>query len=89
MRTGTSETSVGSGDVRLRVRRAVALVLLLASVVGSHLLDGLHLPQLCVVASGWKARVLALILWPAKPWEPYTPNVTHEPLPKAGSRKDG
>ena len=27
-----------------------------------------HLPQLCIRASGWKARVLALILWPPKPW---------------------
>lgn len=30
-----------------------------------------HLPQLCVRASGWKARVIALILWPKSPWEPW------------------
>jgi len=29
-----------------------------------------HLPQLCVRASGWKARVLALLLWPKAPWKP-------------------
>ena len=29
-----------------------------------------HLPQLCVKASGWKAVALAVILWPAKPWNP-------------------
>lgn len=28
-----------------------------------------HLPQLCVRASGWKARIIALILWPKTPWE--------------------
>lgn len=27
-----------------------------------------HLPQLCVRASGWKARLLAFLLWPKKPW---------------------
>lgn len=27
-----------------------------------------HLPQLCVRASGWKARLIALILWPKLPW---------------------
>jgi len=36
-----------------------------------------HLPQLCVRASGWKARLIALILWPKTPWEPYQPNVKH------------
>lgn len=30
-----------------------------------------HLPQLCVRASGWKARVMALVLWPKTPWVPY------------------
>lgn len=29
-----------------------------------------HLPQICVIASGWKARLIALILWPEKPWTP-------------------
>jgi hypothetical protein len=29
-----------------------------------------HLPQLCVRASGWKARLISLILWPKKPWIP-------------------
>ena len=29
-----------------------------------------HLPQLCVRASGWKARLLALLVWPRKPWKP-------------------
>lgn len=29
-----------------------------------------HLPQLCVRASGWKARIIALILWPKAPWKP-------------------
>lgn len=33
-----------------------------------------HLPQLCVVASGWKARLIALILVPKAPFEPYQPN---------------
>lgn len=28
-----------------------------------------HLPQLCIVASGWKARLLALICWPDPPWK--------------------
>lgn len=27
-----------------------------------------HLPQLCIRASGWKARILACLLWPKKPW---------------------
>lgn len=26
-----------------------------------------HLPQLCIIASGWKARLIALILWPKAP----------------------
>ena len=30
-----------------------------------------HLPQLCVRASGWKARIIAAILWPKKPWQPW------------------
>ena len=29
-----------------------------------------HLPQLCVVASGWKARLLALVVQPQTPWTP-------------------
>jgi len=29
-----------------------------------------HLPQLCIRASGWKARLIALILWPKAPWKP-------------------
>lgn len=29
-----------------------------------------HLPQLCICASGWKARLLALLVWPEKPWTP-------------------
>jgi hypothetical protein len=29
-----------------------------------------HLPQLCIRASGWKARLLALLVWPQKPWTP-------------------
>ena len=29
-----------------------------------------HLPQLCITASGWKARLLALLVWPEKPWKP-------------------
>jgi hypothetical protein len=29
-----------------------------------------HLPQLCITASGWKARLLALFLWPETPYEP-------------------
>jgi hypothetical protein len=29
-----------------------------------------HLPQLCIVASGWKAKLLALIFWPKPPYEP-------------------
>ena len=29
-----------------------------------------HLPQLCIRASGWKARLLALLVWPDKPWVP-------------------
>lgn len=33
-----------------------------------------HLPQLCVRASGWKARVIALILWPKAPWKAYQQN---------------
>lgn len=32
--------------------------------------DRSHLPQLCVRASGWKARIIALILWPKTPWAP-------------------
>lgn len=27
-----------------------------------------HLPQLCVEASGWKACIIAIILWPKTPW---------------------
>ncbi len=27
-----------------------------------------HLPQLCIRASGWRAVVIAAILWPQKPW---------------------
>ncbi len=26
-----------------------------------------HLPQLCIRASGWKAKLLALFLWPKPP----------------------
>lgn len=33
-----------------------------------------HLPQLCICASGWKARLLAAIFWPKPPYEP-TPNI--------------
>ena len=29
-----------------------------------------HLPQLCVRASGWKARLIACILWPEPPFDP-------------------
>lgn len=29
-----------------------------------------HLPQLCIKASGWKARLLALFFWPKPPYEP-------------------
>lgn len=29
-----------------------------------------HLPQLCIVASGWKARLLALFFWPPTPYVP-------------------
>ena len=29
-----------------------------------------HLPQLCIVASGWKARLLALFFWPKPPYKP-------------------
>lgn len=29
-----------------------------------------HLPQLCIRASGWKARLLAFLVWPDKPWVP-------------------
>jgi hypothetical protein len=29
-----------------------------------------HLPQLCIVASGWKAKLLALIFWPPAPYKP-------------------
>lgn len=29
-----------------------------------------HLPQLCVVASGWKARLLSLFIWPSPPYKP-------------------
>lgn len=29
-----------------------------------------HLPQLIIKASGWKARLLALIFLPKRPWEP-------------------
>ena len=29
-----------------------------------------HLPQLCITASGWKARLIALFLWPKSPYEP-------------------
>jgi hypothetical protein len=29
-----------------------------------------HLPQLCIKASGWKARLLALFFWPDSPYEP-------------------
>lgn len=29
-----------------------------------------HLPQLCIIASGWKAKLLALIFWPEAPYEP-------------------
>jgi hypothetical protein len=32
-----------------------------------------HLPQLCVVASGWKARLIALLVRPETPWTPNTP----------------
>jgi hypothetical protein len=28
-----------------------------------------HLPQLCITASGWKAQLLALFLWPKPPYE--------------------
>lgn len=35
--------------------------------------DRTHLPQLCIRASGWKARLCALVLWPKSPWEPYRP----------------
>jgi hypothetical protein len=31
-----------------------------------------HLPQLCILASGWKARLLALFFWPPPPFEPYS-----------------
>ena len=27
-----------------------------------------HLPQMCIKASGWKARLLALVFWPECPW---------------------
>ena len=30
-----------------------------------------HLPQICVIASGWKARILACIFLPQTPWIPY------------------
>ena len=36
-----------------------------------------HLPQMCIVASGWKARLLALIFWPNPPDEPYKQKI-HE-----------
>lgn len=29
-----------------------------------------HLPQLCIVASGWKAKLLSLLVWPNPPYEP-------------------
>jgi len=29
-----------------------------------------HLPQLCIIASGWKAKLLALLLWPKPPYIP-------------------
>jgi hypothetical protein len=29
-----------------------------------------HLPQLCIKASGWKAKLLAFILWPESPYKP-------------------
>jgi hypothetical protein len=29
-----------------------------------------HLPQLCIVASGWKARLLSLLFWPKPPYIP-------------------
>jgi hypothetical protein len=29
-----------------------------------------HLPQICIIASGWKARVLALLFWPSSPLPP-------------------
>jgi hypothetical protein len=31
-----------------------------------------HLPQLCIVASGWKARLLSLLFWPKPPYIPET-----------------
>lgn len=31
-----------------------------------------HLPQLCIVASGWKARLLSLFFWPKPPFIPET-----------------
>lgn len=31
-----------------------------------------HLPQLCIEASGWKARLLALLFWPNPPFIPET-----------------
>jgi hypothetical protein len=30
-----------------------------------------HLPQLCIKASGWKAKLLALFLWPESPYIPH------------------
>lgn len=29
-----------------------------------------HLPQLCIISSGWKARLLALLFWPKPPYKP-------------------
>jgi len=29
-----------------------------------------HLPQLCIVASGWNARLLSVIVRPETPWMP-------------------
>jgi hypothetical protein len=31
-----------------------------------------HLPQLCIIASGWRARFLALLFWPEPPFIPET-----------------
>lgn len=30
-----------------------------------------HLPQLCIKASGWKAKLLALFFWPKSPYNMY------------------
>lgn len=32
--------------------------------------DRSHLPQICIKASGWKARIIAFVLFPSEPYDP-------------------